>query len=354
MKDALKKNSNLKPIKIGQIVEGEVLGRGKSSLFLDLGPFGTGIIYGREFYNAKEELKDLEKGDKLSAKVIDLDNEEGYIELSASRASRELAWENLKQKKESGEILKVKIKGANKGGLLTKVSSISAFLPVSQLSNEHYPRVEGGNAEKILKALQNFVGKTLEVKIFDLSQKEEKLILSEKAKNSEKIKEILKNYKVGDEVMAEVTGVTDFGAFIRFGKKEMLEGLIHISELDWKIVEHPSEIVKVGAKIKAKIIEISDDKVFLSLKALKKNPWEDIEKKYKKGDIIPGKVVKFNPFGAFIELKEKIQGLVHISEFGTQKKMQEHLKISKKYNFRILSIEPKEHKITLTLEEKEK
>jgi small subunit ribosomal protein S1 len=354
MKDSLKKDPDLKPIKIGQIVEGEVLGRGKSSLFLDLGPFGTGIIYGREFYNAKEELKDLEKGDKLSAKVIDLDNEEGYIELSASRASKELAWENLKQKKESGEILKVKIKGANRGGLLTKVSNIPAFLPVSQLSNEHYPRVEGGNAEKILKALQDFVGKTLEVKIFDLSQKEEKLILSEKAKNLEKIKEILKNYKVGDEVMAEVTGITDFGAFVRFGEKDALEGLIHISELDWKIVEHPSEIVKVRDKIKAKIIEISDNKVFLSLKALKKNPWEDIEKKYKKGDIIPGKVVKFNPFGAFIELKEKIQGLVHISEFSTQKKMQERLKIGKKYNFKILSIEPKEHKITLSLEEREK
>jgi len=354
MKDVLKKDTHLKPIRIGQIIEGEILGRGKSSLFLDLGSFGTGIIYGKEFYNAKEELKNLKKGDKLLAKVIDLDNEEGYIELSASGASKELAWKILREKKEKGEVLKVKITGANKGGLLAKVSNVPAFLPVSQLSRENYPRVEGGKEEKILKALQDFVGKNLEVKIFDLSREEEKLILSEKAKYSEKIKEILKNYKVGDEVMAEVTGVTDFGAFVRFGQKETLEGLIHISELDWSLIENPSEIVKIGDKIKAKIIEISDDKVFLSLKALKKNPWKDVEKKYKKNDIALGKVVKFNPFGAFIRLEEKIQGLVHISEFGTQKKMKDVLKIGQKYNFKVLSIDPEEHKITLGLEEKDK
>ena len=352
MKNILENNTHLKPLKVGQIVEGKVLDRGKSSLFLDLGSFGSGIIYGKEFYNAKEELKGLKKGDKISAKVIDLDNEEGYIELSVTDASRELAWEKLKQRKEKGELLKVKITGANKGGLLTKVSSVPAFLPVSQLSSENYPRVKGADGEKIFKALQNFVGKTMEVKILDLSQKEEKLILSEKAKEKEKIKEALSDFKVGDEVAAEVTGITDFGAFVRFGEKEILEGLIHISELDWSLIENPSEVVKMGDKIKVKIIEISDDKVFLSFKALKKNPWEGIEKKYKKGDVVSGKVVKFNPFGAFIEIENKIQGLIHISEFSDEKKMEEVLKIGESYDFKVLLIDEKEHKVTLTLVEK--
>lgn len=348
MKESLKKNSQLKPARVGQIVEGIIIGRGRSALFLDLGPLGTGIIYGKEFYSAKEELKSQKNGGKVVAKVIDLDNEEGYIELSASDASEELAWEKLKQKKETGEILTLKILGANKGGLLTKVAGIPAFLPVSQLKSEHYPRVEGANSTKILKALQKFIGQDFQVKIFDLSKKEGKLILSEKAKESEKIKEILKQYKVGQVVSAEVTGVTDFGAFVRLGE-EGLEGLIHISELDWSLIEDPSEIVKVGQKVQVQIIEISNDKIFLSLKTLKEDPWQDIEKKHKKGDIISGEVIKFNPFGAFVKIEEKIQGLIHISEFGTQKKMQDALKTGQKYNLKVLSVEPKEHKITLSL-----
>ena len=167
----------------------------------------------------------------------------------------------------------------------------------------------------------------------------------------DKLKEILKNYKAGDLVEGEITGITDFGVFIKFGDKG-LEGLIHISELDWQLIEDPADIVKVGEKVKAKIISIVDDKVSLSLKALKKDPWAGIEEKYKKGDMVEGKVTKFNPFGAFIQLTPKIQGLCHISEFGTKTKMEEKLKIGKKYNFQILSIEPKEHRMSLKLVEK--
>ena len=348
----LEKNNLLKPPKVGEIVEGKVIGKGRSSIFLDLGTTGTGIIYGKEFQEAKEQLKNLKTGDSVLAKILNLENEEGYIELSISRASKELTWVKLQQKKEKGEQIKVKILGANKGGLITEVFGIPAFLPVSQLEDQHYPRVEGGDSLKILRELQKFIGKELEVKIFDLSPKEEKLILSEKAKATEKIKEILKNYKIGDVVEGEITGITDFGAFMRFGA-EGLEGLIHISELDWKLVEDPAEIVKVGQKVKAKIIDISDDRVSLSLKALKKDPWLDIEKKYKKGDQVSGKVTKFNPFGAFVQITPKIQGLCHISEFGTRGKMEEILKIGSRYNFQILEIRPKDHRMSLKLVEKE-
>lgn len=348
MKSLLEKEDNLKPLKVGQIIDGKIIGRGRSALFLDISPFGTGIIYGKEFYDARDELRNLDKGATVSAKVVDLDNEDGYIELSASDASQELAWGTLEEKRKQGELLTVKILGANRGGLLSKISSVPAFLPVSQLKSEHYPRIKGADSNKILEALKGFIGQELEVKIFDLSQKEGKLILSEKAKESEKIKEILKNYKVGNLVKATVTGITDFGAFVNFGQ-EKLEGLIHISELDWAIVENPSKIVKMGQEIEVKIIEISNNKVFLSLKAMKKDPWQDVEKKYKKGDIIKGKAVKFNPFGVFVQVEEKIQGLAHVSEFGSQEKMKEVIKIGEKYNFKVLSIEPKEHKITLAL-----
>lgn len=375
MKNILEdKEDLLKPLRIGKIVEGKIIGIDRATTFLDLGITGTGIIYGREFIEAKEILRGKKIGDKIYAKIIELDNEDGFIELSVTQAGKEIAWQEFLQQRKEGTIIKVKIIKANKGGLIAEMKGISAFLPVSQLTPEHYPRIKGGETSHILRELQKFIGKELEVKILDLNQKDNQLILSEKAKEAEKIKGILKNYKVGNIVDGEITGVVDFGVFIKFLPHEAqktkgglpvkdestkvpasinntfsLEGLIHISELDWKIVEDPLEIVKVGQKVKAKIIEISDNKVSLSLKALKKDPWEGIEKKYKKGDVVSGKVSKLNPFGAFVRIASKIQGLCHISEFGSQKKMEEDLRIDKNYNFKILLIEPKEHRMTLLL-----
>lgn len=348
---------------IGKIVEGKIIGRGRSSLFVDLGSWKTGIIYGKEFQEAKDNIKNLKIGDTIFTKIINLENEEGYIELSVSGASKELAWEVLKEKKEKNEMIKVKISGVNKGGLLTKVCGIPAFLPLSQLSSNNYPKLEEIETTEILKELQKFIDKEIEVKIFDLDPKEKKLILSEKVREIEKIKDILKEYKPGDIVEGKITGLTDFGAFIKFPlslksskskESKEIEGLIHVSELDWQLIEDPAEIVKVNNKVKAKIIEISGSKVFLSLKALKEDPWQDIEDKYKKDDYVKGKVIKFSPFGTFIQIAPKIYGLSHISEFGTKLKMEEKLKIGESYNFQILEIKPKEHRLILKLiEEKE-
>jgi small subunit ribosomal protein S1 len=358
MKEILDKANLLKPARVGEIVEGKIIGLGQSSVYLDLGPMGTGIIFGREFYNSRNELKKHEMGDEINAKIVDLENEDGYIELSLSEAGKDIGWEALREKKEGGETIKVKVVGANKGGLLAEAEGLQGFLPVSQLSPEHYPRVEGADKEKILERLQQLVGEELEVKIFDVTPKEEKLIFSEKATDTEKLKEVLKDYTVGDVVEGEITGVVDFGAFMKFKPETSeeespeMEGLIHISELDWQLIEDPSEVVEVGQSVKAKIIEITEDgRVSLSLKALKKDPWLDIDSKFKKGDVIKGKVTKINPFGAFIEVAPKIQGLVHISEFGTKTKMEEQLEIGKEYKFQVLQIEPQEHRMTLKLAE---
>lgn len=353
MKELLEKDNLLRPLQIGRIVEGKLTNKASSAVYLDLGAWGTGIIYGREFFAAKEELKKLKVGDKVFAKITDLENDQGYVELSLSQASSELVWDGLKEKKEKGEKIMVQIESANKGGLLSRVSGIPAFLPVSQLSTENYPRVEGAESLRILQELQKFVGKEMEVTIFDLDPRDKKLILSEKAKEIEKIKELLKNYKVGDVAEGKITGVTDFGVFMKFDDEE-LEGLIHISELDWQLIENPADFVKVGDKVKAKIISIVGDKVSLSLKALKEDPWQGIEEKYKKGDVIGGQVSKFNPYGAFVKITPKIQGLCHVSEFGTKTQMESALKLGEKYKFEILSIEPKEHRMSLKLAEKQK
>ena len=342
------------PLSIGSTVEGKVVARDRSSLFIDLGINGTGIIYGREFYAVKDVVKNLEIGDKVYAKIVEIENDEGYKELSLRDATKEISWQRLKELRDSGQIVTVRITGVNKGGLLTSLDGLQAFLPVSQLAPEHYPRVADADKQKILKELQKFIGKTLEVKVLDLLAEENKLILSEKAKSEEKTKEVLKNYNKGDIIEGEITGIADFGAFIKFpfpadNENEQIEGLIHISELDWQLVENPAEVVKVGETVKAQIININRNQVFLSLKALKKNPWEEIEKQYKKGDMIKGKVTKFSTFGAFVEIAPKIRGLCHISEFESKEKMEEQMKVGETYDFTVLLIEPKEHRMSLKL-----
>ncbi|MDO8264777.1 MAG: S1 RNA-binding domain-containing protein [Candidatus Parcubacteria bacterium] len=342
---------SIKPPRMGEIVKGKVIEIGRSTVYIDLGAWGTGIIYGREFYISKSTINNLNIGEVIFSKITELENEDGYIELSLKQAGKEITWDDLVQKREKGEIITVRVLGANKGGLLAEISGIRGFLPVSQLSFEHYPRVQEGDPGKILQELQKFLGEDMQVKIFDLDVRSEKLILSEKAVQSSKIKDILSKYKAGDIIEGEITSIADFGAFIKFpaleNQTEILEGLIHISELDWQLIDDPSKIVEVGQKVKAKIINIIEDRVFLSLKALKKDPWENIEEKYKKDDEIKGKVSKFNPFGAFIEISPKIQGLCHISEFGTKTKMEESLEVGKNYKFQILEINPKEHRMLL-------
>ena len=349
----------VKPPKKGEIVEGQVIGFGPSCVYLDLGPIGTGIIYGREYFAAKPVLSDLDIGDKISAKIIEVDNEDGYIELSLKEAHEKMGWEKLKELKENFETVIIKPNGANKGGLLAELYGIRGFLPLSQLSIEHYPRVEDGNTQEILRHLQQFIGKEMKVKILDVDPKEEKLIFSEKAVESKAIQELLKNYKPGDIVEGTITGLADFGAFIRFPLKknekikegpDFMEGLIHISELDWQLIQNPSEIVKVGDKVKAKIIDITKDgRVFLSLKALREDPWKKLKGKLKEGQKVKGKVIKLSSFGAFVEIAPKIRGLVRVSDFGGEMKMKEKLKEGGTYQFEIVKFQPKEHKLTLKL-----
>ena len=350
-------SNETKPLKKGETVEGTIVGVGRSSVFLDLGIQGAGIIFGKEFIDAKYQLEKLEKGDKIIGKVIELENEDGYIELSVSKASKELMWKELQKKKEQGETIKVKISGANKGGLLTNVEDLAAFLPVSQLSSLHYPQVKNSDQTKILQELQKFIGQEFEVKILEFIPKDDKLVLSEKAKEFGNIEDILKNHKEGDVVEGTITKIVNFGVFMKFstGDKEEnkeeapkeIEGLIHISELDWELVSDPNKLFEVGQKIKAKIVKIAQGRISLSVKALKPNPWENVGKEYKKGDKANGEIVKINPFGVLVKLPSKIQGLCHISEFESKAKMEEQMKISQTYDFEILSVDPAEHKILL-------
>jgi len=344
------------PLGINDIVKGKVIGRGRLALFIDLGIFGTGIVYGRELFKARKILGKLNKGDEVTAKILKMDGEQGYTEISITKAKEEMAWRKLRELKEKREPLIVKASKANKGGLMVNIEGISGFLPVSHLKPEHYPKVEDSNTERILQKLQDLIGKELKVVVLSAEPESETLILSEKEANTEKMKKIIGKYGVGDNVQGIITGVVDFGAFIKFpypaeNENETLEGLIHISELDWQLIEDPHNVVNEGDIIKAQIIDITNSRISLSLKSLKKDPWKELG--YEKGNMVKGKVIKFNPFGAFVQIKPRVQGLIHISEFGNEEKMKEKIEIGKNYNFEISAIDPDEHRMILKLSENE-
>ena len=351
MKTAVQAEKSLFQLpKKGDVVEGVVINKQGGVLYIDLGHTGTGVVYGVEFLKAHDEIKKLKKQDKVVAKIIEVENEDGYRELSMKEAKAEKNWNSMQEAQKNQELIEVEITDANKGGLMARIGDLEGFLPVSQLAPANYPRVEGGDKNKILDQLRDFVGKKMKVQILDVNAKEEKLIFSEKAAENDSIQTALKKYKTGDNVKGEITGVVDFGVFIKFDP--LLEGLIHISELDWSLIENPSDVVKVGDKVEAQIVDIADNgKVSLSLKALKENPWEGIEKKYKVGDTLEAEVGKISSYGALIKIEDGIQGLVHISEFKDEEELKEKLKEGKKYKFEIVGVEPEEYKIALKIVE---
>ncbi len=339
---------------VGDVLEGTVIDVTSNQILLDLGPLGTGVVLGKEMKDGLVVGK-MKPGDRVQATLVELENEDGYIELSIRAASYEKTWDDLERKRDNKEVVTTKVREANKGGLMVEVNGVSGFLPVSQLASEHYPRVEDGDKNKILEMLKRLVGIELSVRILDADRVNEKLIVSEKAAQSEKERSLIANLKVGDEVEGEVSGVVDFGAFVKFPVPgthhgEKLEGLVHISELAWQLIDDPREIVKTGDQVKARIIGIEDTRISLSMKVLKEDPWTSVESRYKVGDKVEGKVDKINHFGAFVYLDKDIHGLAHVSEFQEVfpgKKMEEIFQAGGSYQWKILSIDPKNHRMGL-------
>jgi len=334
---------------VGDIVTGTVLSSSKSEVKLDVEGIMTGVVRGREMFLEAKEYANLKPGDTIEATVIEGENENGELELSFKHAGQERAWQNLKEAYANNTPVTVRVGEANRGGLLVNYLQIQAFLPVSQLSPENYPRVSGGGKNKILEKLKSLTGKELEVKVINMDKDEEKLIVSEKEAWQERQKDVLSQYKVGMTVEGTITAVTNFGVFLSFG--DNLEGLIHISELAWQRIDDPSDMFKVGETIKAEIINIEGSKIFLSTKKLMDDPWKDIAKKYKIGSNAKGTVLKINPFGLFVELEKDIHGLAHVSQLGlaTGEKVEQKFKAGDELDFVIMSVEPNEHRLGLGL-----
>ncbi|MEI7749949.1 MAG: S1 RNA-binding domain-containing protein [Candidatus Moraniibacteriota bacterium] len=344
---------------VGDVILGTVISVASNNALVDLGPLGTGVVLGKEMKSGLGGNAKLHVGEEVSATLTSFENEDGDIEISIREASYEKSWEDLQEKLDNKVVVDTKVLDANKGGLMVELNGIMGFLPVSQLANEHYPRVEDGDKNKILELLKALIGVTINVRILDTDRENEKLIVSEKAAQSERDRELINRLRAGDEIEGEVSGVVDFGAFVKFdaptdkdGKKasQKLEGLVHISELAWQLIDDPREIIKTGDVVKAKIIGIEDTRISLSMKALKDDPWSKVSERYEVNQTVSGKVDKINHFGAFVYLDKDIHGLAHVSEFHDVypgKKMEDIFRVGETYDWKILSIEPKAHRMGL-------
>lgn len=338
-----------KQLVAGETVTGTVLSVRKHEVLVDLGAHGVGYVPRREVGFSRS----LEQGDNVTASIIDTELDNGMSLLSLRKAAKDRGWEEVQAKLDSGEIIDVSPYDANRGGLLVEYEGVRGFLPVSQLSAEHYPRVGSSDKDEILQRLNGLVGQSLKVRILDSDRKANKLIFSEKEAVKEGLSERFQKLNVGDTVTGVVTGVVDFGVFVNV---EGIEGLIHISEISWERVANPSDYVKVGQSVEAKIISIDKDRLSLSMKQLTQDPWLSEIEKFKKGDKVEGTVTRITPFGAFVQISPAVEALVHVSELGggSDADPEKVFTLNERKEFIVLDIDKDNRKISLSLADKKK
>lgn len=344
MDELLAQSEGISPLAIGEVVEGKVLSVKKHEILIDLGARGIGMVPRREV----EFSKSLQVGDSVDASVIEAEMEDGRVLLSLRKAVKDKGWEEAVKAMEEEEVVEVEPFDANRGGLLIEYEGVRGFLPVSQLSAEHYPRLSSNDKDEILQRLNVLLGKKIKVRVIDVDRKTNKLIFSEKAAVKDNLAEVFGKMSVGDTVKGVVTGVVDFGVFVNV---EGIEGLIHISEISWERVLNPADYVKVGDKVEAKIIDIDKDRLSLSMKQLVEDPWLGEVEKFTKGSEVEGTVTRITPFGAFVQLSPAVEALVHVSELGKGSDVDPEsiFTLNEKKKFRVLEIDKSNRKISLCL-----
>ncbi len=340
-------DNSVKQVIAGDTVQGTVLSVKKHEILIDLGAQGVGLVPRREASFAKN----LNVGDEVSASVIDPEMEDGYVLLSLRKAVKDKGWDEIQTKLDNAEIVSVVPFDANRGGLLVEYEGIRGFLPVSQLSAEHYPRVGSADKDEILQRLNSLVGKPIKVRILDAIKKENKLIFSEKEAVKDGLAARFAELNIGDTVKGVVTGVVDFGVFVNV---DGIEGLVHISEISWERVNSPSDYVKVGDTIEAKIIAIDKERLSLSMKQLVEDPWLSEVENLKKGSKVEGTITRITPFGAFVQISPAVEALMHVSELGEGSDVdpEKVFTLNERKEFKVLDIDKEGRKISLSIVDK--
>lgn len=314
MRDLLERSkSSIKNLSLGQRVKGTVIQKLSKSLILDIKGKAEGVVAEKAFVEAREYISKLKVGDEVTAVVLVPEMRDGSTLLSLRDAVSQASWQGVEEAYKNGTEVPVYAKIVSSAGISVDVNGISGFVPTSQLSKE------------LLKDSQTLVGKYFKAKVIELDRQKNKLVLSERevtdAKDIAASKIAIAAIKEGEIFDGIVTTVANFGVFakIKVGTSEV-EGLVHISEISWGKIAHPSDMLKLGDKIKVKVIGTKDGKLALSIKNATKDPWMDVENKYKVEDRFTGKVTKVTDFGVFVELESGIEGLVHMTKIAPGKK----------------------------------
>ena len=331
--------------KNGDVIEGKVVRIDRNEVMLDVGYKSEGVIPSRELsvrksINPNEVFK---VGDKVQALVLEKEDDEGRLILSVKRALYEKAWIDIQKISDNNKSVKGTVIESVKGGLIVDIG-VRGFLPASLIDVRR------------VKELTSYVGEEIEAKILELDKQKNNIVLSRKAHLEEELSEerqgFLDDLQVGDIKDGKISSIVNFGAFVDIGG---MDGLVHVSELSWRHVENPNEIVKVGDPVTIKVLEIDNDKerISLSIKQVTEDPWLDFEINFNEGDVVDGEVTKVVPFGAFVTIGKGVEGLVHVSEISVEKidSPELALAIGQSVKIKILELDIPKRRVNLSVKQ---
>jgi small subunit ribosomal protein S1 len=354
-------DSDIKSFKHGDVVEGTVVRIDKDEILVDIGAKSEGVVSNRELYGRNAESSpQLAVGDTVLVYVLQPESQEGHVVLSLRRAGLERKWRSMQEQFESGVIIEAPVIDHNKGGLIVDCG-IRGFVPISQIVD--FPRRPQNDqprdaAQEIAEKLQPFVGRKLRLKILEVNRKANRLILSEKValyeERREKRDELFSSLQVGQKVTGTVRSIAPFGVFIDLGG---IDGLVHKSELSWNKVNNPESGYKVGEEVEAEVIDINHERgrISLSIRRLQPDPWHSTVADFNVGDIIDGTVTKLVNFGAFVRVRDGLEGLIHISELSQQRVVHpgDVVHEGQTLKLKIISLDSERHRLGLSLKQAE-
>lgn len=335
----------------GDLVEGQVVYVGREGVIVDIGTKSEAIIPPHEIAALEAEAPEpIQVGDTVLARVLDPEDEEGRTILSLARAQAERGWRDLQSTLTEGATVEGRVIEANRGGLVVGVQGVRGFVPLSQLIGSWH----GTEEDPIEARLEARKGEVLPLKILEINRRRNRLILSERAAEHERRlrdrDKLIDELEEGQIRPGRVSNVTDFGAFVDLGGTD---GLVHISELAWAPVNHPSEVVQIGEELEVLVLGVDREKrkISLSLKRTRAQPWDSVRDKYSVGQIVDARVKKLATFGAFVEIEPGVEGLIHISELSDQRIAHPRNVVNEGdvVQAKILRIEPERHRLGLSL-----
>ncbi len=333
----------------GELVDGVVVLVDRDEILVDIGGKMEAVLATSEA-QADRGDSPLARGDQISAVVVVPENSDGRPVISISRARAEIGWRDLQTKFQAGEIVPGEVVDYNKGGLIVLVDGVRGFVPLSQIVELR----RGGSEEEVEEKLRAMRGQELFLKVIEMNRRRNRLILSERAASQERRAaqkdRLLAELQPGEIRHGRVSSLTDFGAFVDLGGAD---GLIHLSELSWGQVQHPSQVLQIGQEVDVRVVGVDREnkKIALSLKQVEENPWSRIEQKYHIGDTVTARITKLAQFGAFAELEPGVEGLVHISELSEERitHPKQVVREGEDVQLRIIKIDPQRHRLGLSL-----